>query len=342
MTKKDSVLAGIDEAGLGPLLGPLVVGKSVFKLDREKYTGKIPNLWVVFKQLISKDKKATDKIVITDSKKLHKPGKIVALEETVLSVLHSINDVEKRLSVLDFLNLVCEKDEIDRILKQPWFEDLSMLLPLEASSDLCKHRGHRLQNVFEDTGVKLAVLRAQIVTAHLFNGLIDKYQNKSYAHWAVVVSLIKEVLTHDLESTIIVDKQGGRDFYGEMLRQSMPDASISAHFEGKTITSHSEKPTDPEKERKFSDYYIENSSGKHKIAFVSQGEDYSLPVALGSCVAKYVREVLMHVFNKYFRDKYPDLKPTKGYYTDGMRFLRDLTKLGYPIEKYRDFLVRKR
>ena len=79
-----------------------------------------------------------------------------------------------------------------------------------------------------------------------------------------------------------------------------------------------------------------------KIAFVSEAENLSLPVALASCFAKYSREILIFELNRYFTEKYPGLKPTKGYYKDGLRFILELQDLKYPINEYKQFLVRKK
>ena len=39
------IYAGIDEAGYGPMLGPLCVGLSVFRVDGAEAADGAPNLW---------------------------------------------------------------------------------------------------------------------------------------------------------------------------------------------------------------------------------------------------------------------------------------------------------
>ena len=48
--------------------------------------------------------------------------------------------------------------------------------------------------------------------------------------------------------------------------------------------------------------------------------------AVGSMVAKYLREALMRRFNAYWRQHAPDVAPTAGSYTDGLRFLGDVAE----------------
>jgi len=49
-----------------------------------------------------------------------------------------------------------------------------------------------------------------------------------------------------------------------------------------------------------------------------------LPVSLGSMVSKYLRELMIGCINRYFAGFNPALKPTAGYWTDGLRFIEDL------------------
>ena len=60
------------------------------------------------------------------------------------------------------------------------------------------------------------------------------------------------------------------------------------------------------------------------VTFAERGEDRAFPTALASCLAKYLRELMVSVLNRWFGDRVPDLKPTAGYYVDGHRFLGDV------------------
>ena len=55
-----------------------------------------------------------------------------------------------------------------------------------------------------------------------------------------------------------------------------------------------------------------------------EAERQHLPVALASMTAKYVRELFMLRFNRFFSRAVPELRPTAGYVTDARRFLSDV------------------
>ena len=70
--------------------------------------------------------------------------------------------------------------------------------------------------------------------------------------------------------------------------------------------------------------------------FRPRAESEALPVALASMLAKYLREVFMRQFNRFWVRQVPDLKPTAGYPGDAARFFARirplLTGLGMPEE----------
>jgi ribonuclease HII len=65
------------------------------------------------------------------------------------------------------------------------------------------------------------------------------------------------------------------------------------------------------------------------VAFLTEGENAHLPVALASMTAKLTRELLMRRFNAYWSERHRalggvELRPTAGYALDARRWLRDV------------------
>ena len=74
----------------------------------------------------------------------------------------------------------------------------------------------------------------------------------------------------------------------------------------------------------LSAYCIQDSDRCLEVFFSVRGEEKQLPVALASMVSKYVRELCMELFNRFWSEQVPGLQPTAGYFTDGRRFFADI------------------
>jgi xylose isomerase len=72
------------------------------------------------------------------------------------------------------------------------------------------------------------------------------------------------------------------------------------------------------------EYAIDNLGREISLRFEPRADGCHLNVALASMAAKYLREVCMLQFNRYWAAKVPGLKPTAGYPTDAGRFFADI------------------
>jgi ribonuclease HIII len=123
-----------------------------------------------------------------------------------------------------------------------------------------------------------------------------------------------------------IDKQGARDHYANPLLRA---------FEGRHLrVIHEDSET--------SAYELTRDASSWRVSFHQSGESKHLPVALASCMSKYLREVLMGCFNEYWAGQIPELKPTAGYYQDGLRFLNDIGERAKALGIDRERLVRSR
>jgi hypothetical protein len=106
---------------------------------------------------------------------------------------------------------------------------------------------------------------------------------------------------------IVCDKHGGRNRYAPLLQQRFPETLIEVRGES----------------RQRSVYRWRREGHAVEAHFCAGGERH-LPVALASMVSKYLREVAMLAFNRFWSRRLPDLRPTAGYPTDAHRFRREI------------------
>jgi ribonuclease HII len=61
-----------------------------------------------------------------------------------------------------------------------------------------------------------------------------------------------------------------------------------------------------------------------RLVFEPRADGQYFCVALASMVSKYVRELLMFEFNRFWQQHVPGLKPTAGYPGDSARFFKEI------------------
>ena len=319
-----AIVAGIDEAGYGPILGPLVSTATVFSIPNE-LVGK--DLWKALSGSVSRGPaKRSGKIAVADSKKLYKRSEgLGVLEKTALSFMRLAGRATGNLDeLLKSLRSKCA----GQMKNYPWYRDGVIELPLAAETADISVCTNALQAEAKRKGIRFLGAGSQILLAGKYNELVETTRNKAAVLSSLTGIFLSELVQRygDKELTVYVDRQGGRTRYRAFLQQCFSDWELRIINENQDASGY------------------EMSKGKlsWQVHFETKAELKHLPVALASIYAKYVRELFMELLNRYWSEQVPGLRPTAGYYTDGKRFLDDIgaacKKLATPMSK----LVRSR
>jgi len=295
------ILIGIDEAGYGPLLGPLVVTSAAFSVP-EDVTGR--DLWRLLEPVVAQSRRgAAECLLVADSKAVYTGGRgLDELERTVLAFLGVALGSPPR-SLRGLLAALCEG--AGELCAASWWNDVA--LPCAADPERVSSAPAALP-----AGVGFRGLAAQVVRPGRFNALVDRHGNKSVLLFLQNTRLIERAMARfpgDL--TFVIDKHGGRHYYGPLLADS---------FFGHRVHPLRETPT-------ASSYDVVLHDRVLHLEFVEKADRSHLPAALASMAAKYVRELFMMGFNAYWCGRVDGLAPTAGYAADSRRFLAAIAPL---------------
>ena len=263
------IYCGIDEAGYGPRLGPLVAAATFARTRRPR---RCP-------------------VRVADSKKMYTPRRgIGALEPTALGFAGQVMPLDG----LTYRKLRAQV--AGPVPDLPWYGDFD--LPW-SQSDI------PVDDVKSWLGDKNFGMAARVVEPESIN----RSSNKASLLFREVAGLLRQVLDTfpDDPVTFRIGKQGGRRFYAALLLQEL----------GVPVRVRRELPG-------RSTYYAELEKREVIFDFLRDGEDRDFYLALSSVLAKYLREGAMRLFNEYWQQRVPGLRPTAGYGTDGLRFYRDI------------------
>ena len=305
------ILAGIDEAGYGPLLGPLVVSVAALEMPGELLRA---DLWDHLSKAVAKDKKALKgRLLITDSKKAYTPSSGIAhLRRTVLSSLAVIDQdaAERPETALALLDRLCPA-AAKRLGDYPWHQNLAQL-PLGDNRQAVDVASAVFGRSLQEHGIRLKTLSARCLDVGFYNTRVDAVKNKARVLFGELCGLIGELVHSDAPGPFqfVIDRQGGRSNYHQELLRMFPGGEL-------TILRQDEKT---------SSYELIVDKKQVRFHFAVGADERFLPVCLASMVSKYIREVVMGSQNAFFQDLCPALKPTAGYWQDGQRFVKDLAE----------------
>jgi ribonuclease HII len=316
------VYAGIDEAGYGPMFGPLCVGASIMVLEQYDPADGEPDLWEILSDAICKKRSDRRKrIAVNDSKKLKSgstPKGLKHLERGVLSFL-AVADQAKPNVDSDFF------ESIDGVLQQNPWSTLSTNLPLAVDPQSLQIDISCLARSLQSSGVRCDWLTCKAIDVKDYNERTS-LASKAALNFATAMQLVESIATRFPEEhpRIMIDRHGGRIRYRQDLQQAWPEAKIQILVEN----------------NEMSRYRLNIDGRKVTMTFASKSDEKHMPVALASMVAKFTRELHMLRFNKYFATLVPEIKPTAGYVQDGRRFLKEIEPILEVNNLTRESLIR--
>jgi ribonuclease HII len=259
-----SLVVGIDENGLGPLLGPLVVTGVSFAVDgydREAVFG-----------LAGPDLPAAD------SKKLFSPRRPAAAEDAVLRWLDVF-----RVGATDAAEL-----ERAVVLPPPWPAPCPEPMPVPCAAvplPLPRFLSERprglslgVWNRFDAAKASSRGIAAHSLCAGAFNDALDRVGgNKLRLDFALMMRVARSLARGSERALILCGKVGGTASYSRWLTEE------GFEIEGVLAEGRDESRYDVR--------------GLGRLCFVRDGDASHLPIAVASMVGKYLRELAVERLN---------------------------------------------
>lgn len=303
------IYAGIDEAGYGPMYGPLTVGCAALRLedfphDAQRALQAPPDLWELLAKAVCRTGKgAKGRFLVNDSKKLKTAASgIKNLEPGVLGFLAPLGGAAPTLTaLLDALS----PPAFSNRPALPWYAG-DHAVPVEHDAAALRIGGNVLKDTMAKAQITTAGLRCNVVYEDRYNAMVAATRNKASVSFTFVAGHLARLWeAFGRESLFVaIDRQGGRTHYRALLAHIFPEAQMAVLEE-----------TD---ER--SAYLLEEGPRRMTVLFASGSEEVHLPVALASMTAKYARELTMGRFNAHFARLAPQVAPTAGYGEDANRW----------------------
>lgn len=292
-------LVGLDEAGYGPNLGPLV---------QTAVTCWAPDstcLWKRLKKAVCRaENKPGKRLIFDDSKKVYAAvDGLSQLERGALSVLNG----QSAATVGGLLANLALAPSAPDLAGEAWFQS-QQTLPAFLPADVLAESIRKIEDNCSNQNVRWGAIRCLVTPARRFNNLLDEFDSKGAVAIRGVAALLRDIfaaMPADDAVEFTIDKQGGRNYYAAMIQSAFPYGWV--HVEHESADE--------------SRYRVDGLDRPVTLRFIPRAESASMPVALASMFSKYLREVFMHQFNRFWLEHLPGLEPTAGYPGDAARFM---------------------
>jgi ribonuclease HII len=296
-------IIGIDEAGYGPNLGPFVMTSVACRAPDHCHNA---NLWHLLRPVVRQDCDADEgQLFLDDSKRVYTARGLAGLERGILATLWR-EGIPEPASLASFIEWACPDDR-EELRREIWYRGVQTLPVHSVPGDLGPWAA-RFEEACAAANVGPWHVRSVVVCPSRFNALLEEVGKKGavLAHsltyllrWQYANSTGEDALA------FFIDKHGGRNTYAAMLQHALSDGAVLTGQESMALSA----------------YRVHGLGREVRLTFQPRADATHLCVALASMTSKYLREVLMLEFNRFWQEHVPDLRPTAGYPGDAARFL---------------------
>jgi ribonuclease HII len=273
------LIVGIDENGLGPLIGPLVVTAAAFEApeyDREAF-------WRIAKSHLPAD----------DSKKIFSSGRLGKAERATLTWLDAFG--HRPLTYTDLAAAICCRTPLplpcgDAVPERCRPSSVGLPFFAKAPSEVNTIDADPL---LSRNGIKTVAVRSVMVCPGAFNAALeDNEMNKLKLDFNLMMRLAGDLtLSCKGDAAVLCGKVGSTRKYAKWLE----GAGFYAH-----VTS--------EENPQISSYEV---AGIGRLSFIKDADALHLPVAVASMIGKYLRELAMSDLNRLLAG--PGMRRASGY-----------------------------
>ncbi len=303
------LVIGVDEAGYGPLLGPLLVAGSAFRVP-EPEAGQLPDadaVGVRIRRAFAGRSRGPARLLVDDSKKVYRNRGLEGLEGPLLAMLAATDCAWP--DVLDDFLVGVGVDPGDRRARR-WYAGAPPRFPLRTEEPELLDEVAAFRKRLVAEGVECVGLAADVVPEDRLNALFDVSGNKADTLFDLSASILEGLASaaRPGETVLaVMDRQGGRRYYLGPLQRRFPDGFPWTLAESATSSR----------------YRIDRGGRSWFVEFRVGGDAEAPQVGLASMLAKYLREVYMLLWNDWFATICPDVRATAGYTQDGRRWLAE-------------------
>ncbi len=295
---------GIDEAGYGPNLGPLVMTAVV----ADGPGGRRPDVWGDLAATVSRAGGPADRLWVDDSKRVYQGrrgrDRLDAATLAVVAAAAAASDTPAPETFAGLLGALGAGTLADAELA-PWVDEPGPDYPPPGSRELA---GRTLgRRPLDGAPWRVVAVRSVVVGPRAFNAGLAATGSKALVHFGAFARLLADVRATTPQGVAVSvrgDKHGGRHFYGDLLAAAFPDARVIRGEEGPTLSW----------------YDLIAAGSRLSLGLVPRADADDGLVALASIVSKAARECWMDAFNAHWLARIPGLRPTAGYPGDAGRF----------------------